>query len=388
MTGEMHAGSAIYFQDFSNKQELETLLTVMPSNILEGARPRLIDEWQDAPAVWDKVRIMCDHSDGPGQFILTGSTSKKVNVSHTSTGRISEVRMYPMSLYESGESNGKVSLMSLFDGCPLTEGCASDLTIERLVFATCRGGWPSSLSISDDVKLAIAKDYYNQILTRDMFSVDDVRRKSDVMDALLRSYSKNVSTLAKKSSIYRNLSDMATENTLNDYMDILKRLYVVEEMNGWCPSLRSSSAERSGPKREFVNPSIAVAALGASSKKLMTDLITFGFIFENLCVRDLRIYSSAMNGRLSYYHDRYDLEADAVLHLDDGRYALIEFKLGSNQVKEGSEHLLEIERLIEEKNRKGSRMDMPSFKMVLTAGKYGYKTPEGVYVIPIGCLKP
>lgn len=186
------------------------------------------------------------------------------------------------------------------------------------------------------------------------------------------------------------VSDIRAKDTISDYLDVLRRLYVIEEMNGWCPSLRSSSAERSGPKREFVDPSIAVAALQASPTKLESDLKTFGYVFDNLCVRDLRVYSSSMGGRLSYYHDRYDLEADAVLHLDDGRYALIEFKLGSRQIKEGAEHLLEIEELIEKHNeeKKGLPMDLPSLKMVVTAGEYGYMMPEGVCVVPIGCLRP
>lgn len=392
-TAEEASRSSIYFQGSPDKENLRVTASINPSVLLSGDKPKLIDEWQDAPEIWDAVRDYCDHSDGPGQFILTGSTSKKVSTAHTGTGRISELRMYPMSLHESGESNGTVSLKRLFDGDTMDDGCASQLTLEELIFAACRGGWPQSVILKDPKsKLAVAKDYFKQITTADMFSVDSVKRRPEMMETILRSYGRNISTLAKTKSIRDdiNADDSVSQATLDNYLGILRDLFIIQDVNGWCPSLRSSAGMRSGPKREFVDPSIAVAALGTSPEKLNLDLKTFGFVFECLCIRDLRVYSSSMGGTVSYYHDRYGLEADAVLHLDDGRYGLIEFKLGSREIDAGAEHLLEIDRLIREHNEQESqmRMDPPSFKAVITAGQYGYRRPDGVFVIPIGCLGP
>lgn len=386
MTAIQKANSSIMFQKEADKENLIYTAKINPSVFLEGDKPRLIDEWQDAPEIWDAVRNYCDENVGRGHFILTGSTSKKVETKHTGTGRISELRMYPMSLYESMESNGSVSLMDIFDGKEtLQNGCTSNLSIDDLIFAACRGGWPESITINDkEAQLLIPKDYFNQIYTKDMFSVDNVKRNPQIMKAILKSYARNISTLAKKSSIFDDVNSVVTisDKTLDDYISVLEQLYIVEDLYGWNPSIRSKSAIRSGRKREFVDPSIAVAALGGSPKFYNQDLKTFGFIFETLCIRDLRIYSHAANGELSYYHDKYGLEADCVLHLDDGRYALIEFKLGSNEIQSGIEHLIKIEELIVNAN-----LDKPTFKMVITGTKYGYKSPEGVYVVPIGCLK-
>lgn len=231
----------------------------------------------------------------------------------------------------------------------------------------------------------------NPIYEVDMFQVDNIKRNSATMQAVLKSYARNISTFAKNTSILNdvNATNRITQPTLDDYIDILERLYIVDDIYGWCPAIRSSSTMRSGRKREFVDPSIAVAALGLSYKKLRTDLKTFGFIFETLCIRDLRIYSSSMNGKLSYYHDRYGLEADAVLHLEDDRYALIEFKLGQSEIELGAKHLCDIEKLIEKYNEteKQCPLRMPDLKIVITGSEYGYKRQDGVYVIPIGCLK-
>ena len=392
-TAEQKSKSALKLQKDPNKEGLITTASINPSILLEGEHPRLIDEWQDAPNLWDAVRVYCDDHREKGLFILTGSTSKKVETSHTGTGRISKLKMYPMSLYESKESNGTVSLKALFDGdCHLEKGCISDLTVEDLVFAACRGGWPESVLMNDpEAQLAIPKDYFEQIYEEDMFKVDGVKRNKSTMRALLRSYARNISTLAKKTNIMKdvNSTNKISENTLNDYIDVLERLYVIEDLYGWCPSIRSSSAMRSGRKREFVDPSIAVAALGASPDLLNLDLKTFGFIFECLCIRDLRVYSSAQGGEISYYHDSTGLEADAVLHLNDGRYALIEFKLGTNEIELGANHLNEIERLIGEYNKKEIQcpLRLPDLKIIITGSKYGYRREDGVYVIPIGCLK-
>lgn len=392
-TGEQKAKSSIKFQKDPNKEALIKTAEVNPSILLNGAKPRLIDEWQDAPNIWDAVRSYCDENHSHGDFILTGSTSKKVKTSHTGTGRISKLKMYPMSLYESKESNGSVSLLDLFDKKDLLEnGCVSDLTIEDLIFAACRGGWPESVLLNDkEAQLAIPKDYFNQIIEEDMFNYDKKKRSKATMKALLKSYARNISTLAKDVNIEEDIK--ATRNittkTLEDYIELLENLFIIEDLHGWCPNIRSKNAIRSGRKREFVDPSIVIAALGLSPDVLNLDLNTFGFIFETLCIRDLRVYSSALNGEMSYYHDKYGLEADGVLHLEDGRYALLEFKLGSKEIEKGAAHLCEIERLIMKHNKEDSKskIRLPDLKLVITGGKYGYKTNEDVYVIPIGCLK-
>ncbi|MDO4842938.1 MAG: DUF4143 domain-containing protein, partial [Phoenicibacter congonensis] len=334
----------------------------------------------------------CDENHGQGHFILTGSTSKVKETRHTGTGRISTLKMYPMSLYESKESNGTISLIDLFDKKEnLEKGCVSQLTIENLIFAACRGGWPESVLLNDSqAQLAIPKDYFKQIYQKDMFSVDIVKRNPQTMRAVLRSYARNISTLAKKVSILDdvNATNTISSDTLDDYISVLEKLYIVEDIYGWCPQIRSKTAMRSGRKREFVDPSIAVAALGGSPKMYNLDLKTFGFIFETLCIRDLKIYSQSLSGEVSYYHDNSGLEADCVLHLDDGRYALIEFKLGTFEIEDGAKNLNTLQRLIEEHNKKSkSKIRLPDLKIVVTGSKYGYRRDDGVFVIPIGCLK-
>ena len=392
MTALQKSKSKIMFQKEPNKEALIYTAKVNPSVLLDGEQPRLIDEWQDAPQIWDCVRSFCDDNHGQGHFILTGSTSKRVETSHTGTGRISTMKMYPMSLYESLESNGSVSLMDLFDGKEILEkGCKSDLTVEEIIFAACRGGWPESVLMSDkQSKLLIPKDYFRQIYTRDMFSIDGIKRNSQTMRAILKSYARNISTLAKKVSIIDdvNATNSITEATLDDYVSVLENLFIVEDMYGWCPSIRSKSSIRSGRKREFVDPSIAVVAQGGSPSSYNLDLKSFGFIFETLCIRDLKVYSQSLDGEISYYHDNLGLEADCVLHLNDGRYAIIEFKLGSREIEEGAKNLNTLENLIIKHNSKSdNKIRVPDLKIVITATQYGFKTPENVYVIPIGCLK-
>ncbi len=392
-TALQFAKSKIMLQKDPNKDALKETAKIAPAILLDGDKPRLIDEWQDAPTLWDAVRAYCDESHTHGQFILTGSTSATKETSHTGTGRISTLKMYPMSLYESLESNGTVSLTKLFNGEEdLKNGCKSNLTIEKLIFAACRGGWPESVLMDDEeAQLIIPKDYFRQIYSRDMYQVDKVKRSPATMRAILVSYARNISTLAKKKSIFDdvNATNSISQITLDDYIEVLEKLYIVEDLYGWCPAIRSKSAIRSGRKREFVDPSIAVAALGGSPKFYSLDLKSFGFIFETLCIRDLRIYSQAYDGQVSYYHDKTGLEADCVLHLNDGRYALIEFKLGSNEIDAGAKHLLEIESLIKEHNEQKEQIKirLPDLKIIITGTEYGYKRPDGVFVIPIGCLK-
>ncbi len=386
-TAKQKAKSKIMLQKEPDKESLIYTAKINPMALLEGDQPRLIDEWQDAPTLWDAVRSYCDEHHGQGHFILTGSTSKIEETKHTGTGRISTMKMYPMSLYESLESNGSVSLMDLFDGKDqLEKGCISNLTIDDIIFAACRGGWPESILLKDtEAQLAIPKDYFQQIYTRDMFSVDKIKRNQQTMRAVIRSYARNISTLAKKVNIIDdvNATNNISEETLNDYIEILEKLYVVEDLYGWCPQIRSKTAMRSGRKREFVDPSIAVAALGGSPKLYSLDLKTFGFIFETLCIRDLKVYSQALDGEISYYHDNLGLEADCVLHLNDGRYALIEFKLGSMEIEDGAANLNKLEKLIIE----SGKLRKPDLKIIITGTKYGYKRNDNVFVIPIGCLK-
>jgi predicted AAA+ superfamily ATPase len=326
---------------------------------------------------------------------LTGSTVvDDEEIMHTGTGRISTMSMYPMSLYESEESNGKISLKELFDDKDLDiDGITSDITIEELIFAACRGGWPASLdSMSDEAKLLIAKDYVRIICDQDVSKVDKVDRDPALARLILRSYARNLCTLAKKTNM---LADVSVEmggtsmTTFNSYVKALEKLFVIEDIEAWSPAIRSKTVIRTGKKRCFTDPSIAVVTLGASPRSLELDLKTFGFIYECLCTRDLKIYSQSLGGRLSYYHDKYGLEADAVLHLDDGRYALIECKLGSRNIDAGANNLLKLKELVTERNNRDKQVTMrlPDLLIVLTGGKIAYTREDGVKVIPLGCLK-
>ena len=393
-TAKQFAKSYIEMQDPDNRDMYIETARIKPSNLLVGANPRLIDEWQIAPNLWDAVRVSVDRRGEEGLYILTGSNSiDKTNIMHTGTGRIDTLTMYPMSLYETGESNGQISLSELFkNGSFPEDGCISDLTMDDLIFAACRGGWPSSISKkSDKAKLMIAESYFEGLCREDISNVDGLKRNETTTRLLLRSYARNISTLATNRSIVKDINSntMMSESTFYEYVKILKKLYVIQDVEAWCPAIRSKSAIQSTDKREFVDPSLVVAALGVDPEYFNLDLKTFGFIFETLCIRDLKIYSGALGGRVSYYHDRYGLEADCVLHLRDGKYALIEFKLGSNDIDDGAKHLLEIESLIKKYNEgeKQAKLRLPDLKLIITGTQYGYKRPDGVYVIPIGCLK-
>lgn len=401
-TAEQQAKSVVKLQDPDKRDGYLATIRTKPSIILKGETPRLIDEWQDAPILWDAVRSAVDQRRLKGQFILTGSTVIKEDKDapeeqqrmHTGTGRIASMMMYPMSLYESMESTGEISFLELFDNKELDiDGVTSKLSVEDLILSACRGGWPDTLKIKDDrAKLLIAKDYLNKVCEDDISRVDGVKRNSELARLILRSYARNLCTLAKKSAMLNDVkAEMETiaQSTFDEYVDALSRLYVIEDIDAWCPAIRSASAIRSGKKRCFIDPSIAVAAMGASPKSLELDLRTFGFVFECMCIRDLRVYSQAMGGRVSYYRDRYGLESDIVLHLDDHRYALIECKLGSRDIDEGARHLLEMQNLIREKNKTETQMPLrePDLLIVLTGGEFAYTREDGVKVIPLGCLK-
>lgn len=335
-----------------------------------------------------------DKRNEDGLYILTGSNSiDKSNIMHTGTGRIDTLPMYPMSLYESKESNGQISLIDLFHHPnALQDGCESNLSIDELIFAACRGGWPSSvLKKNDKSKLLVARSYFEGLCREDMSNVDGVRRNETISRLLLRSYARNISTVASNSSIMKdmNANTEISATTFYDYVNILKKLYVIQDVEAWCPAIRSKSAIQATDKKELVDPSLVVAALGVEPDYFNLDLKTFGFIFETLCIRDLKVYSAAYGGKVSYYRDRYGLEADCVLHLRDGRYALIEFKLGSADIDEGAKHLIAIEKLVEEYNRKETqvKLRLPDLKIVITGTQYGYRRSDGVFVVPIGCLK-
>lgn len=394
-TAQRQAKSVVKLQDPDRREGYLATARTKPSLLLKGETPRLLDEWQVAPVLWDAVRHSVDERQARGQFILTGSTViDDQEIMHTGTGRISQMPMYPMSLYESQESNGAISLQTLFDN-PASDidGITSSLSVEALIFAACRGGWPASLAeMSDAAKLLIAKDYVNIICNDDISRADQRQRNATLARLIMRSYARNLCTLAKKTTI---LADVAVEMesvsmpTLDEYLGVLERLFVIEDVEAWCPAIRSASAIRVGKKRCFVDPSIAVAILGASPAGLEVDLKTFGFIYECMAIRDLKVYSQLLGGKISYYHDRYGLEADAVLHLEDGRYALIEFKLGSREIEEGAQHLLKLKQLIEENNRKERqvKLRLPDLLIVLTGGEMAYTRQDGVKVIPLGCLK-
>ena len=394
-TGEQKAKSILRMQDPDRRDGYLATAATKPSLLLKGANPRLIDEWQVAPVLWDAVRTDVDQRQEEGLFILTGSTSvDNSKIMHSGTGRISRMKMYPMSLFESKESNGEISLKALFDHPDMDiDGIASELTVEKLIFAACRGGWPAALRRKSDVaKLMIAKDYLNNICESDISTVDGVQRNPTWTNMILRSYARNVSTLAKKTNIYRDVAsnaDSMTLQTMDTYLNALEKLFVIEDVEAWCPAIRSATTIRSGKKRGFIDPSIPVAALGLTPEYFQSDLKTFGFIFECLCIRDLKVYSQALGGRVSYYHDRMDLEADAVLHLDDGRFALIEFKLGSREIEEGAKHLLQLQELIRKYNEKEKQVPLrePDLLMVITGGEMAYTREDGVKVVPIGTLR-
>ena len=393
-TGEQKAKSILKMQDPDKKDGYLATAAAKPSLLLKGENPRLIDEWQIAPVLWDAVRTAIDQRQEDGLFILTGSTSvDDKNIMHTGTGRIARMKMYPMSLYESGESNGQISLRALFQDALLDiDGVSSQLSIEQLIFAACRGGWPATLRRKNpEAQLLTARDYISNICESDISTVDGVQRNPTWTGLILRSYARNISTLAKKSNILKDVTanaDSMTMPTLDSYLNALKKLFVIEDVEAWCPAIRSATTIRSGKKREFTDPSIAVAAMGLTPEYLEQDLKTFGFIFECLCIRDLKVYSSALGGEVSYYHDRSDLEADCVLHLSDGRYALIEFKLGSREIEEGAQHLLQIKQLVRAANVSGkTNLREPDLLMVITGGELAYTRPDGVKIIPIGCLR-
>lgn len=396
-TAAQKSNSILTLQDTDMRDEYLATARTKPSFLLQGATPRLIDEWQDAPMLWDAIRTAVDRRCEPGQFILTGSNKiDKTKISHSGTGRIARMRMLPMSLWESEESSGQISLKELFDDPTLMiDGIRSPLSVEDLIFTACRGGWPATLNArTDKAALMMARNYLNSVCSEDISRIDGVQRNEKLARRIMYSYARNISTLAKKSSLLTDIiagGDISCSlNTLDDYISALEKLFIIQDIDAWCPAIRSKTAIRSAYKRCFCDPSLAVAALGLTPDSLKTQLKTFGFIFEQMCIRDLRAYTLDMDSHISYYHDRYGLEADIVLHLPDGRYALIECKLGSMEIESGAKHLIEIRNLIREKNKAEKQMPIrePDLLVILTGGQIAYRREDGVCIIPLGVLRP
>lgn len=395
-TASQVAKSIIKMQDTDMRAEYLATAQSKPSLLLRGKSPLLIDEWQDVPILWDAIRTQVDERGLPGQFILTGSnTVDKSEILHSGTGRIAKLRMLPMSLWESRESTGEVSLQRLFDDADYDiDGKRSILSIEGLIFAASRGGWPASLfARSEKAQLMIAKNYVSSLCDEDISRIDGKQRDSKIAESLLKSYARNISTIAQKKTLLSDVSGTGeyalSKDTFTDYERAFERLFIIQNIDAWSPAIRSKTAIRSTPKRSFCDPSIAVASLGVSPEAMSVQLKTFGFIFEQMCIRDLRAYTMDLNSHVSYYRDRYGLEADIVLHLQDGRYALIECKLGSREIDKGAEHLLELDRLIKENNKQEVQVPLrePDLLIILTGGQMAYTRPDGVKVIPLACLK-
>ncbi|MDE7386743.1 MAG: DUF4143 domain-containing protein [Muribaculaceae bacterium] len=390
-TAEQQANSIIYMDNPLLRDSNIEAANIDPNLILDGAVPRLIDEWQIAPKLWDAIRFTVDHRGEDGQFILTGSAVPLVDKdelmkTHTGTGRISRIKMRTMSLWESGDSSGKISLKALFDGEKQSAVCNTDL--EHIAYLTCRGGWPRAIFQDPDISLERATDYLDAVINSDVNRVDGTIKNPERISRLLRSYARFIGTQTPISSIATDLSsnenDTFDVRTVQSYINALKLIFVIEDMPAWNPNLRSKAAIRTSDTRYFIDPSIAAAALGIGPNDLMSDLKTFGFLFENLCVRDLRVYAESLNGNVYHYRDSLGLECDTVVHLRNGRYGLIEIKLGGDKlIKEGAANLLKLRDKIDT-----DKMASPSFMMILTAvGNFAYQREDGVYVVPVSCLK-
>lgn len=388
-TAEKAAQSTLYMADPENEKQNLMLADINPKLLLRGEPPRLIDEWQVAPKLWDAVRYEVDHRDEEGQFILTGSAVPPNNeeIKHTGTGRFSWLLMRPMSLFESGEAEGSVSLTDLFSGKQDIMGI-NPLDIHRLAFLVCRGGWPRASFLKDEIALDQAYDYYDAIVHADISRVDGVKRDAERVKRLMRSYARNqgaqISNEALKADMEQNDVSSLDANTVMSYINALKKIFVIEEMPAWNPNLRSKTSIRSADTRYFIDPSIAVAALGVGPNDLLGDLNTFGLLFETMCVRDLRVFSDALHGCVYHYRDKTGLECDAVIHLRNGAYGLIEIKLGGDAaIEHGAETLKKLRDKIDT-----DKMKAPAFLMVLTGtSQYAFRREDGVYVVPIGCLR-
>ena len=381
------AHSVLEMQDADLQENYLELANLKPSLLLEGDKPRLIDEWQLAPRLWNAIRYDVDKTGLTNQYILTGSSVPVLDDTlHSGVGRFSFVTMKPMTLYESGNSNGKISLKDVLDGKRDIDGVTTDLDYEKIAYILCRGGWPNTLKIDDKQALMVAKNYIDALVNSDISRIDGVRRDANLALLILRAYARQVSTIDSDKALFldiqANYQDVS-EKTIANYLDVLKNLYIIEEIPAWSPNIRSKTSIRTSSKKSFVDPSLAVAALGITPKELIMDPKTYGLLFENLVNRDLSVYASAIGGRLSHYRDRFGLECDNVIHFDNGKYALVEVKLGGDKIKDAEEHLLELEKLI----NNNEHLNKPEFMMVITGTNMAYTLPSGIMVVPIGCLK-
>ena len=383
--GKHAAKSVLYMQDPDKSASYLRLSKTMPSRLLKGEKPRLIDEWQDAPVLWDAVRFDVDQSGEWGQYILTGSaTPRDDNMpKHTGTGRIARLRMRPMSLFESKESIGSVSLQQLFNGQDDVDG-ENPLNIPDIAKVICRGGWPEAVAKGKS-SAQIARNYVDAVVNVDVQRVDGVERNPHRVRQLLRSYARNISTMASLTTILADIqaNDVAfSDTTMYGYVNALRRIFLIEDIPAWKPSLRSKSALRTSDKRQFVDPSIATAILRANAESILDDFNYFGFLFESLVARDLRIYAQAIDGDIFHYRDKDNLEADLVIRLNDDRWAAVEVKLGSDEIEEGAKHLIKLRNKVDT-----TKVGEPAFLMVITGGQFAYRRQDGVFVVPIGCLK-
>lgn len=389
-TAKQIAKSMLDLGDDSELRKAKQMMDISSKMLLKGDTPRLIDEWQTIPGLWDTIRSEVDKRGEVGQFILTGSSvlPEAVTTIHSGTGRYGHIHMRPMSLFESGESTGSVSLSDLFDGKEF-EPVENSLELEDIAFLVCRGGWPQAVMVDQEVALDQAFEYVEDIAAKDIQRVDGVKRSEERVRRLLRSFARNLAHQVPYGTLRADMlaNDELTldEDTVADYIGALKKLYVVEDMEAWNPNLRSKAAVRTTDTRHFVDPSIGTAALGLGPQDLINDLDTFGLLFENMAVRDLRVYADALFGKVYHYRDSDNLECDAVLHRRNGTYGLIEIKLGGlENIEKGAKTLNDLANKLDT-----SKMKSPSFLMVLTAvGEYAYRRTDGVYVVPIGCLRP
>lgn len=387
-TAEQLAQSVLYMSEPGRLEQNRQLATLNPSLLLRGDKPRLVDEWQVAPQLWDAIRFEADHSGELGQFILTGSSvpADMSEVVHSGTGRFGWLRMRPMTLWESGDSTGDVSLEALFEG--KEQAGLAQLDLERVAFLACRGGWPLAVAMEPTIALDQAFDYVDAVSRRDIQQADGVDRDPARVQRFLRSYARHQGAQVNygviKADLGENEGMSLDESTIADYIKALKRIFVIEDVEAWNPNLRSKTAIRTTDTRYFTDPSIATAALGLGPQDLIQDLPTFGLIFETLCMRDLRVFAEALNGAVYHYRDKNGLECDAVVHLRDGRYGLIEIKLGGDSlIEQGAQTLNALAGRIDT-----TKMKHPSFLMVLTAtGNYAYRRADGIYVVPLGALK-
>ena len=388
--GAQLAKSIIYIQDPDKRAMYRKMADSQPSLLLEGETPHMLDEWQTIPVLWDAVRFAADQRQEMNQFILTGSATpldedENSEMEHTGTGRIARLHMRPMSLWESKESRGQVSLKALFDGTQEMGLFENPLTIKDLAYVMCRGGWPGALGLEKEDALEVAVNLVDELVNTDVNRVDKTEKNPERVRAVLRSYARNISTMTAANTIMADVkaNDISiTDKTLTNYLTALRRLFIVEDAKAWQPSLRSKTGIRTSNKRHFVDTSIATAVLELNPTSILEDFNLFGFLFEDFCLRDVRVYTEPLRGAVYHYHDNSELESDLIIRLHDGRWAAVEVKTGSKEIEDAAENLIKLSKTVDT-----SKIGEPSFLMVLTAGQYAYRREDGVYIVPIGCLK-